>query len=344
MRMRHGLPIIAAAVLVLSAARIVSAANCALRNPDRQIYSMFPDATSYRSVEAFIDKEMKPVIEKTLGSPIALSDLGKHSLYVALNNNVPLGFVHARSEIGKSGSVELVWAMDLDMTIRDFRVQRSRERHTKVIKSASFHDRMVGNSLKRLRSYLTDQNTAVSLSALEIPEMAAVIAHTTVLCGVKTRIITEIAFEEAVFQARLMGNVHRFFPETRKVTRIPVSFNDEFVARLQKITGKNANQIERESFTLLRALDEEEQTQGFVVYSRCEAKPRSPEIWWAVTPMGVILKAVLIGDIDDHTTGELDVFQGKGLEEIISPEVPRTSASNCACEVLGVLSAHGIGN
>ena len=30
------------------------AANCALRNPDRQIYEIFPDATTYRSVVAAV--------------------------------------------------------------------------------------------------------------------------------------------------------------------------------------------------------------------------------------------------------------------------------------------------
>ena len=166
MRSTSNLWVVCGWVVVFSAGTELEAANCALRSPDRQIYEMFPEATSYRTVEANVDAAVKPVIEKALMSEISFSDLGKHVVYLILEDSIPVGFVHARSEIGKYGSVELVWAMDLDLTIRDFRVQRSREKQTKVIKSADFRDHMVGKKLSELRAYLLDRNQRVDKAAL----------------------------------------------------------------------------------------------------------------------------------------------------------------------------------
>ena len=80
-------------------------ANCALRNPDRQIYKIFPDASSYRTIVARVDDEKKDAIEATVGSPLARTDLGKHTIYVVLRDSVPIGFVHARMEIGSRAAL-----------------------------------------------------------------------------------------------------------------------------------------------------------------------------------------------------------------------------------------------
>ena len=99
---------------------------------------------------------------------IHLNDLGQHTLYLVLKNKVPIGFVHARTELGQMGAIELIWAMDLDLSIVDFRVQRSRERRTDVIKSPGFRQKIVGRSRPQLRGLLTLQNASVNTVALEI--------------------------------------------------------------------------------------------------------------------------------------------------------------------------------
>ena len=104
--------------------------------------------------------------------------------------------------------------MDLDLTIRDFRVQRSREKQTKVIKSDDFRDHMIDKKLWELQAYLVDGNERINEAALGVPPEAAPISRIVVLCGVKTRLITEIAFGDSIFNARLLGNVYRFFPDT----------------------------------------------------------------------------------------------------------------------------------
>ena len=179
----------------------VSGANCALRNPDRQIFEMFPQATSYRSVVGNVESAIRTEIEAQVGGPITFNDMGKHTLYVVLNRREPIGFIHARSEIGSRGSVELVWALDLDLAIKGFRVQRSRERQTAVVKSAGFRELLIGKGVSELREYLHNAELAANLRALGIPVQAAGLVDTVIHSGVKTLAITAVAFRKTLSSA-----------------------------------------------------------------------------------------------------------------------------------------------
>ena len=100
-----------AAVLTLAIAQAVPAANCSLRQPRRQIEQIFPDFTNIKSIDAAIDKDLKARIEAVLGSELSISDVGKHTAYIVLRDGVPIGIVHARTETGARGSIQLVWAI-----------------------------------------------------------------------------------------------------------------------------------------------------------------------------------------------------------------------------------------
>lgn len=318
-------------------------ANCALRNPDRQIFEMFSEATSYRTVVAEIDQKLRDDIEAKLGIELHFGDLGKHTVYLVLKDKVPVGFVHARSEIGKSGSVELIWALDLDLSIRDFRVQRSREKHTAAIKSDAFRARLVGRSLSQIKSYLTSGEPGVDIRALGIPPEAASIAHTAVVCGAKCRVITEMAFGDAIFDARLLGNLHRFFPETAKVTRIKALFNGESVASIERAMAGSAEQIDRASCTVLRSLAADGATLGVSVFSRWSAHPSAPEVWWSVDPEGTVRDVVVVG-ADARVNDSFAEMHGKRLTSLAtSRRTESASPALCAAEVLAMLAAHGIG-
>ena len=179
--------------VVLTAGSAAYAANCALRNPDRQIYEIFPEATNYRSLVGKVDASLKGAIEGKAGASLTLNDLGKHTLYIVMKRSTPIGFVHGRSEVGGRGSIELVWALDMNLNIIDFRVQRSRERNTGAIKAAGFREHLVGKDLQGLQGLLQGSN-AVNAEALGVPGEASSIAHTAVLSGVKTVVITDLAF------------------------------------------------------------------------------------------------------------------------------------------------------
>ena len=96
----------------------------------------------------------------------------------------------------------LIYLGNSDMRIKGFRVQRSREKHRDVIRSDEFRQKLIGRNLNDLRRLLTAGNDDVDLAALDVPASARSIAHATVLCGLKTRIITDLAFRDTLTPAR----------------------------------------------------------------------------------------------------------------------------------------------
>ena len=334
------------AVAILIAAPLISfGAHCALRNPDRRIYELFPDATGYRTIVSEVNQEVKASVEKMLGIELRFGDLGKHTVYVVLKEGVPIGFVHARSEIGKSGSVEFVWALTLDLTIHDFRVQRSREKHISVIKADKFRHRLIGRNLEQLHELLVNGSKSVDAEQLAIPQAAVTIAHTVVLSGVKTRAITELAFGEAVHSARLLGNAHRFFPGTTKVTKIRDVASDDVMSAVEILTGVSPGQADRESLVVLRSFGENGEMLGASVFSRWSAHAARPEIWWSVTPDGRLKDILALGDVDQDTLRTLRGLRGKIRDEIHNvDDSVGGRCGRCACEILAVLAVHKIGS
>lgn len=333
--------IVAIGIITLVGHKPALAQNCSLRNPDRQIYKMYPNATSYKTITKPITKEIRIEIETMLGSPLRLREIGKHSACVVLNGKAPIGFVHARTEIGQRGALELVWAYDLDLTLVDFEVQRCRERNGDLIKSNAFRSKLVGSDLSTLRSYLIKKNLDVNVQALDLPNKAKSIAHTTVLCGVTTRIVTELVFGDEIFNARLMGNVYRFFPETAKGTKVKTKLSNRSILVSQK---SNTPAFAHDSLVVLRSISNEGETLGSLVYAKWSALPSEPELWLAVYPGGTIANAVIVGDVDDATRMQLSSLVGERLPSSDAVRQHRAdSPIRCARELMNVLNAHGLG-
>ena len=332
-----------AAILATAIAQAAPAANCALRNPRRLIEQIFPDYTRFRSVDAAVDLAIKAQIEAALGSELSISDVGKHTAYIVLREGVPIGIVHARTETGTRGSIELVWAMDLDLRIKDFRVQQSREKHTDVIESDAFRSKLVGRDLGELRRLLTAGNDDIDVAALEVPASARKIAHTTVLCGVKTRIITDEAFAETILPARTVGLVHRYFPATDRVTRVVAPYSAGAADAMNRADGAAPGQVDPDTFAIMRAFDASGRPLGVVALAYWTADPARPETWWAVGPEGTIRETLVVGDVDDATRAQFTDLRGADLEALSAPgRSPAGTPAHCGFEVLTVLAGHDL--
>ena len=336
--------LVAAMLLIGLSNQAFGQANCALRNPNRQIYEIFPEATSYRTVEAEVNAENRPTLEKAIGSPLAPTDLGTHSAYVVLNGTVPIGFVHARTEIGSRGSIELVWAMDIDLTITDFRVQRSRERQTNAIRSESFRGALVGRNLIDLRDLLTNGNDDIDLAALKVPANAAGIAHSVVLCALKTRVITEHAFRDSIAPAQMLAHVHREFADVGKVTRVRTPFSSDVLESIRQKLGRDPDQADLSTIDVLRVRGANDSELGTLVRADWKAHPENPECWWAVLGDGTMRRATIAGRRYAAVRREFQGFQGRKLDAIDDGDETESTPSGrrLAREVLAIAAAIGV--
>lgn len=334
-------------VLVTSALMIcngaLAQANCSLRNPDRQIYKIFPNASSYRTIVARVDDEKKNEIEATVGSALARTDLGKHTIYVVLKDSVPIGFVHARMEIGTRGSIELVWALDLDLNIKEFSVQVSRERNTKAIESDKFKKKLVGRNLAAIKALLSDGNHDVNLAALDLPSNAASIAHVVVLCALKTRVITEVAFADKVLASRHLGNIHRVFKDTSFVRRLDTPLKKAAMTAAKKALGSTPFPFDQSSFSVLRSINQDGSSKGMLVYAKLINDDKSQtETWWSVSTSGVVIEVRVLNDKGLKLQAAFSALAGKDLQQLRNEEKVVTHPQQCALAVLSILEANGM--
>ena len=89
------------ACLWLNGAAIAKAeAFCALRDPVSSIYQLYPNANAYRSIVRTVDKQTREHVISHLPSlRLHFSEMGRHTLYVALQDGKKLGYVHVLSLI-----------------------------------------------------------------------------------------------------------------------------------------------------------------------------------------------------------------------------------------------------
>jgi hypothetical protein len=117
---------LAGLISVPACAAAQTTAFCALRDPVIQIYELFPEADSYRALVRTIGKDERRRVVAELPFGLHFNELGSHTVYLAIADSDPIGLIHARSEVGPWGLMEVVWALDRDLRVRGFRFQRLR--------------------------------------------------------------------------------------------------------------------------------------------------------------------------------------------------------------------------
>ena len=186
-----------------------SKAFCALRDPVAQIHQLYPKADGFRSlVRTITDATRQQVMQRIPNQELHLDELGKHTLYIAMHQNRPIGIVHVRSEQSRWGLIEIAWAINLDLTIHDYSLQRSRSANNQFVLKQQFKDLIIGKDFTTLSKYL-DENGQIGASPFkQQTQQNTELAHVVLINGLKTLLVTEIAWateltELTISQAKL---------------------------------------------------------------------------------------------------------------------------------------------
>ena len=172
---------------------------CALRDPVHDVYTLLPTATSYKSIVHSVDKKARGEILNILPFTIHNKEIGKHTLYVGLSGETPLGVVHVRSEPGTWGLLEIAWALDLYGKIIDFRFQRCREDSCDEIKNDRFRNQIVGLGINELSTLINKDGSELQSGKLEsISEDAAKLAVSVIRSAMKTIVVTDMIWGEDI--------------------------------------------------------------------------------------------------------------------------------------------------
>ncbi len=172
-------------------------AYCSLRDPVAQIQQLYPQKTNQLSIVKTVDSSTRNLVKLALPSnDLHFSELGRHTLYVAMKNTEALGYVHVRSEQSKWGLVEIIWALDKDLKIQDFTFQRCRSPKKKILDNKDFKNVFIGKSYEELKTLLNSDGITANNILLDKARGAPELASVVLRCALKTLLITDILWGE----------------------------------------------------------------------------------------------------------------------------------------------------
>ena len=158
-------------------------AFCALRDPVRTIYDLYPAASSYRSIVATVGEQARSEIASRLGMALHHAELGRHTLYVVVNGDRPIGLVHVRAEITQWGLAEIAWALDFDLRVVDFRIQRARSASRETLGAEAFRSQLRGKTAAALAAMLAPGASGLTIPGVQLSADDEVLAHAIVTSG-----------------------------------------------------------------------------------------------------------------------------------------------------------------
>lgn len=131
-----------------------AAVGCTLRDPDRDVMRIFPEATGYSTEFVSIadrgGDSLAARVEAKLGDgldPTYEANDVAYAYYTVLRGTETIGRLHGVNEKGKYGGMQIILATDPDGVIVDFYYQKLSSPEAKRFRDRSFTGRFVGLSL-----------------------------------------------------------------------------------------------------------------------------------------------------------------------------------------------------
>lgn len=289
-------------ICVTAPTRSYAQAYCALRDPAQQVYQMFPDATSYRSIVRTVGDRAREEVGRRLPFKLHHNELGRHTLYVPVQGEVPIGIVHVRSEASEWGLVEIVWAFDVDLRVIDFRFQRCRDPKRSTVESGAFLRQIKGKSLSQLRTMFSEDSGTGDSGG----QLAVVVLRS----ALKTMVVIEVVWGRDHRKIQLLARSRKAFPSAAEVHLIENPYSPSVLDALRRHLGTDGTGIDRKTVDVVRLTDAHGSTAGFTV--RADWKPAGDAcvLWWSVSPGGTIIEVDAVGVCDRETRQSMNSLAG----------------------------------
>ena len=192
--------LVAAAVLLAGGVSPAHAGApyCSLRDPSHQIYDMYPSATGYRSVVRDISNDIQVAVGQRIPFPLLQGELGQHTLYVPVDSGDPLGYIQIRSELTEWGLAEIVWALNVERKVVDFRFQRCRGQACKSVLEKGLPELLKGLDQAALIALLDDKGQLRDLPTAKMNENERMLASVVTRSAIKVIAVIEAGWPTTV--------------------------------------------------------------------------------------------------------------------------------------------------
>ncbi|TDF34497.1 hypothetical protein EYS14_23880 [Alteromonadaceae bacterium M269] len=278
-------------ILFLIAPEANAEAYCALRDPVSSIKKLFPNATNHKSIVRSIDETTRQQVSEEFPQlPLHFGELGRHTLYVAMNGEKAIGMVHVRSEQSPWGLVEIAWAMNMDLTVRDFTFQRCRNRQKKLLTTAEFKLQFMGKSFEDLRTFYDKESNGGTSDYLQAASGADELANVVLKCGLKTLLVTRLAWQDDITELTIATQLkHLNAKGELQLSLIDNIMSDNTKSRLKTITGADNLGISRDSVRAYRVTDSNLKTVALLYQGKATIEDQKIMLSWLLNMRGQVI-------------------------------------------------------
>lgn len=252
---------------------------------------MYPNSETHRSIVRVIDQDVRANVGELMPpNTLHFSELGKHTLYVVFNNKeAPLGYVHVRSEESEWGLIEVAWAIDTNMRIADFHFQRCRSMHKKALQKPAFKAQIIGKNFKELSPLLSEDGISINADKVQVPGNAAPLAAAVVRSGLKTLLVTQLAWEKEVNQYRFWQSANDYFDEMDNIKVMNSPITTPVIKELNTAFDGMSPGINRDTVTIAKVMGKQGKVIGALYQGQFNDGQKTVDIEWAIAPDNTIL-------------------------------------------------------
>ena len=313
-------------------------AFCSLRDPVRQIQSIYPKA-SFETIVDVVDSEARVAVSRNLPLELHFNELGQHTLYNVLVNRSTVGLVHVRPEKYRYGIMEVLWAFDSDLRIHDFRMQRCRSANANLIDRKEFRDQIVGRGFAGIRDLLVEDCSRLKPGKLNVRQSEQDLAAAVLRCALKTLVVTRVVWKNRVERLRLVSmakHARKFFPNGKSYRTAVVPYTKRVQDELTQERVEKELDIRRDSVAILQVVDGNGGVAGNIVSADWEKMPVDRVLYWVVGQDGSIVD-ITVGNgwPSEEIAGLFQRMRGKNLAAL---KDCKTAAELAATEILVLLA------
>ena len=325
-------------IAICPAAPVGAQAYCQLRDPVKQIFRLFPEATTYRSIVRSVDAEAREATREALPFSLHYNELGRHTLYVALRDGQPLGLVHVRSEAGRWGLIEIAWAFDLNLNVRGFVFQRCRDNARREVSAPAIADQIVGKGFGQLRAMLTADGENLAPGGLALPPgsspAVASLTVTTLRSALKTIVVTAQAWPHDLEEIRWISAGFAAFAGVQTVDKISGVYGAPGLEeRLSTAVGADTG-LNRGTAVALLVRGDGAGPLGVVLYTDWSAGDQHARVQWVVDLNGTLANVTLDeATSDPDLAAAFDALRGRTRDSFNHCATPIELAAKEALEV-----------
>jgi hypothetical protein len=187
--------------VALVSQRVEGQAYCSLRDPNRVVQSVYPGAT-FRTFIQLVTEEHGAKMKAELPIQFDNREFGKHSLYAVVKGGVIEGFVQSRTEPIDWGLAEIIWVLDKDLRLKEFRFQRCRSRWRKSAENGRLQDFLRGMSEDELISIWNKGGMKGFVLEANLPDSADKLVEAVVKSAFKTMGLARLVWNEDIAEFR----------------------------------------------------------------------------------------------------------------------------------------------